>query len=247
MLRRLLLAAGGGGSFTDMGYSMSAEEVTFWQDMAALLDPDAYEWVITSGTPASRTVPSDEHWYLVSGWKLYTLGGTTPLWFHRQVDVRVQPLVLPADTVISTSNVSGSSMYLCKPSLVTGGDSRYASDPRALYFERLALLGTLPQFQVGGTQTDNGISTAAFAGGFTDGLIVHASQHDVAWIAMFDTGAAGAGLLLNEISDTDRNRFAETVLMPFKTTTWDSVEWRGATQSEGQTNVNYVKLDGSGW
>jgi hypothetical protein len=224
---------------------MTADEVSFWQDMAVLLDPDAYEWIIST-SPTSRTVPAGEHWFLVSAWKVYTLGGTTPLWFHRQVDVRVQPLVLPENTVISTSSTSGSSMYLCKPSLVTGGDSRYTSDPRGLYFERLAQLYTLEQFQLGGTVTDNSIGTAAFPGGFTNGMIVHASQHDVAWVAMFDTGATGAGLLLNEISDTDRNRFAESVFLPFKTTTWDSVEWRGASQSEGAANVNYVKLPG-GW
>ena len=229
------------------GYSMSADEVTFWQDMAALLDPDAYEWVISSGTPTSRTVTSGEHWYLVSGWALYKLGGTTPLWYHRQADVTSQPLILPEGMVISTSNISGSSMYLCKPSLVTGGDSRYSSDPRALYFERLGLLGSLTQYQVGGVRTDNGISTAAFANDFTDGCVVHVSQHDVAWIALFNTGAAGALAILNEISDTDRNRFAETVLMPFKRTVHDSVEWRGASQSEGATLANYVKLDGSGW
>lgn len=223
---------------------MTGNEIAYWQDQAALLDPDAYEWVISTGTPTTRTVPSDEHWFLLAGWKLYTLGGTTPLWYHRQADVRVA-LILPADTVISTSNVSGSSMYLCKPSLVTGSDARYSSDPRGLYFERMQRLGQLEQFQAGDSETGSGsgsVDEDAFDGDFTDGMIVHASQHDVAWIAMFKTGEAGAGLLLNEISDDDRNRFAETVLLPFKRATFDSVQWRGAGEAEGSAVANYVKL-----
>ena len=55
------------------GYSMSADEVTYWQDLAALLDPDAYELVV--GANVSRTVTTGETWYLLWGWFLQATGG----------------------------------------------------------------------------------------------------------------------------------------------------------------------------
>lgn len=55
MLTRLLAASRGSGSFPDVGYSMSADEVTDWQDQAALLDPLAYEHVYASGITGPPT------------------------------------------------------------------------------------------------------------------------------------------------------------------------------------------------
>ncbi len=55
-LARRLLVAGFGGGFTLPEDAMSADETAFWSDMAALLDPDAYEAVV--GTSLTRTVPA---------------------------------------------------------------------------------------------------------------------------------------------------------------------------------------------
>jgi hypothetical protein len=229
-----------------MGYTMTADEVTYWQDQAALLDPDAYEW--HSGNSVSMTVTAGETWYIVNGWNLKATGaGTT--WYHRPADVN-RALACSAGTVIETTTppdgTSTAFVYVCKPSLVTGGDSRYTDDPRALYFERLELMATLTRYRLGGVATGAGTTAVSFPGGFTDGLIVHVSVHDVAWMILRSSGV-GASNLHNEISDSNRIRWAEPLVMPFKPATFDDTLIQGVSQSEGRATLTYLKLDGSGW
>jgi hypothetical protein len=78
MLTRLLAVARGSGSFPDVGYSMSADEITFWQEQAALLDPLAYVWTLGSGS----TVTATEPWFLVNGWNIASMSSGVR-WFHR--------------------------------------------------------------------------------------------------------------------------------------------------------------------
>lgn len=227
-----------------MGYSMTADEVAFWQDQAALLDPAAYELVAANST--SRTVSAGERWYLVNGWHLDATGaGTT--WFHRPSDVN-RALVLSEGTVIATGAPAGNTafMYLCKPSLVTGSDARYTADPRGLYFDRINALAGLTQYQLGATNTGSSTVTSTFPTDFTEGFVIHASVHDVAWLILRD-GADTIGVNLhNEISDTDRIRWAERLAMPFLRTDFPKIMSRGASETEGRATLTYVKLPG-GW
>lgn len=240
------MAARGSGGFLDVGYSMSPDEVAYWQDQAALLDPDAY--VLFHGNTESETVPAGERWYLVNGWNLKATGqGTT--WYHRPADVN-RALMLPEGTTIETSEPGGGSiafMYICQPSLVAGSDARYTTDPRALYFDRLIKMGELAQHRLGSTATGSGQVGDAFPGDFTDGLIVHVSVHDVAWMILLNTGGDGASNLHNEISDSSRIRWAEPLVMPFKRTTFPETLIQGVSQGEGRATLSYLKLDGSGW
>lgn len=224
---------------------MTADEITYWQDQAALLDPAAY--VLYSGNSQSQTVTGGERWYLVNGWNLKATGaGTT--WYHRPADVN-RALMLSAGTVIETTTppdgVSTAFMYLCKPSLVTGSDARYTSDPRALYFDRINGMGALTQYRLGATVTGSGTTTTSFPNDFTDGLIIHASVHDVAWMILA-SGGAGTSNLHNEISDSGRIRWAESLLMPFLRTTSPDTIIQGASQTEGRATLSYLKLPG-GW
>lgn len=246
MLDRLLLVASGGGGFLNVGYTMTADEVAFWQDQAALLDPDAY--VLFLGNTESETVPGGERWYLVNGWNLKATGeGTT--WYHRPADVK-RALMLPEGTTIETATppdgTSTAFMYICQPSLVTGSDARYTSDPRGLYFDRIMKLATLDQERIGGTATAGSIVNEAFPATFTDGMIVHASVHDVAWMILWD-GSDGLSNLHNEISDSTRIRWAEPLLMPFKRTTFPNTAIQGVSLAEGRATLSYVVLDGTGW
>lgn len=224
-----------------MSYTMTADEVAYWQDQAALLDPNAYEYVFASST--SRTVTAGQRWYLVNGWHLSASGaGTT--WFHRPADVN-RAMILSAGTTISTGNPGGGNtpfMYLCKPSLVTGSDSRYNDDPRGLYFDRVMRLGELTQYRLGTTNTGGSVTDVAFPTDFTDGFGLHTSTHDVAWLILKESGDAGGMNTHNEISDTDRIRWAEPTLFPFKRTTFPEIAVRGANQSEGRATFTYVKL-----
>lgn len=251
LAQRLLLAARGSGGFVDVGYSMTPEEIAWWQDQAALLDPDAY--VFVQGTAQTVTVASNERYYVVNAWKCQTTSPGAGNWFHRQAHVD-QALMLPEGHSITTSaSVAESFIYYCRPSLVVDdvSDDRYAdyqNDPRGLWFERMMELGELARFQVGGTATGSGQTTTAMPSDFTDGLAVHVSAHDVAWLIMLVTGDATGGMnTLNEISDTGPIRFAEPVLFPFKRTTFPKVRIQGVSLSEGAGNLTYVKIDGIGW
>lgn len=218
-----------------MGYTMTDDEVTFWQEQAALLDPDAY--VYLAGTGEDMTVPADERYYLVNGWKLNTTGGGDK-WFHRHADIH-RALMLSEGTTIT--NDTDGFMYVCQPSLVTGSDARYTTDPRGLYFERIMRIGTLTHYQLGATATGSSQVQAAFPTDFTDGLALHTSAHDVAWLIMHDD-TVGNMNTLNEISDADPIRFAEPSLFPFKRTTFREIMVQGVNESEGAATLTYVKL-----
>lgn len=218
----------------------STDEYHYWQDRAALLDPEAYAH--TTGAAQTITVPGGENWYLLSAWYVQTTGGGLHD-FHRQAHYEMA-LPLPAGKSITThASNAGSSIYVCKPKLVIDADSRYVDDPKGLYYERLRRMASeLTQYTIGMAITDNTSPTAAFPTDFTNGLVMHATQHDLAWIALSGSAANGALAILNEISDDDRSRFAETCILPFKRTTFDVIEARGASESEGRGTVTYCKL-----
>jgi hypothetical protein len=246
LARRLLLALGGGGSFTVPGYSMSANEVTYWQDLAALLDPEAYVYDI--GTSQTTTVDTDECWYLLNGWWLESASGGH--WFHRRAHVfDAQPL--PAGTVLTTADGTGVSsangfFYICKPSLVVSGDSRYTDDPRALFFERVHRLQyELEQFQIGATRTDTGTTEVNFPTDFTNGFALHTSAHDVDWLILAESTDVGGINTLNELGDgSDPIRFTGETWVPFVRTDFPSVKVHGGGASEGRAVLTYIKLPG---
>jgi hypothetical protein len=243
------MAARGGGGFDVPGYVMSADEVSFWQDLAALLDPAAYEFVVGSNT--SRTVASGETWYLASAWYLQGPSGAAE--FHRHGDIH-EALPLTDGTVLTTWTAGTTygpptgtaNMYLCKPSLVTGGDSRYTDDPRALYFDRMRQIGELTQYTIGNANTGNTPIYTAFPTDFTNGLVVHVSAHDIAWIDLTHVGDDTGLTIHDEISDTNRCRFAMRCIIPFVRTVFPKIGFRGATQAEGNGTIRYLKLPG-GW
>jgi hypothetical protein len=224
-----------------VGYSMTADETTFWQDQAALLDPLAYEHVYATST--TRTVPAGERYYLVNGWQLDD--GSSGLWYHRPADVN-RALIIPEGGTVVTSSSAGSFMWLCKPSLVTGSDARYTSDPRGLYFDRIMQLGTLTRYRMLGSATGAGTTAATFPVDFTYGMSVHVSAHDVAWLIMTDGSGNGMSNTQNEISDSHGFRWADTVIFPFTQATMPKVLIQGVSIGTGRAAMTYVKLPG-GW
>lgn len=220
--------------------SSSPSEYLYWQHRAALLDPDAYD--VLYGTSQSDTVTANEIWYVVNAW--YVDSDSSGLnWFQRPADVnRAHPL--PEGHTLETGTSSASMFYLCKPELVISGDSRYIDDPRGLYYERLMRMATLTQYQVGDVDTGNSGVNESFPADFTNGLALHTSSHDVAWLTLQHSTGNTAMNTLNEISDTNRIRFAEPTLFPFKRTTWPTIRVRGASETEGRAVLTYVKLPG---
>lgn len=229
-----------GGGFEVPEETMSAQETEFWQDQAALLDPDAYALVI--GSSQTLTVAAGEHYYVLWAWFVQATGGGTS-YFHRRGKVD-EPMILPEGRALTTSATDSNSLiYYCRPSLVTGSGA-YQTDPRGLYFERIMRLGELEQFTIGVVITNNAVVTATFPTDFTDGLMIHTSTHDLAWLGLQHSAGSAVITGQDEISDTDRVRFAHTTILPFTRTLWPKIAGRGASQSEGRGTITYVKLPG---
>lgn len=224
---------------------MTTDETLFWRDLAALLDPAAYEFVV--GSNQSRTVTAGETWYLASAW--YLAGPSGSAEFHRHGDIH-EALPLTAGTTLTTWTAgttfgpSGATanMYLCKPSLVTGGDSRYTTDPKGLYFDRLRRIGELQQYTLSTTDSTNTPIYTAFPADFTYGLVIHVSAHDCAWIDLSYVGDTTGLTIHDEISDSTRVRFAMRVILPFARATFPKIGYRGASLSEGTGVIRYLKL-----
>lgn len=224
------------------GIPPSASEVAYWQDQAALLDPDAYEYV--QGASFTRTVPSGETWYMVNGWQLLPSAGGGPYWFHRPADVN-RALSLPEDTEINGSTNPNAFAYICKPSLVVSGDDRYTDNPKELYFSRMRRLQSeLERFQIGAAATGSGTTLGVgqiqvdFPTDFTRGFVVQTSAHDVAW-AIMQPGGLNTH---NEISDDDPFRWAEPTPFPFLLADFDSILIQGCGSADGCATMTYVKL-----
>jgi hypothetical protein len=177
----LILSPGSGKLIVNGIMELSDAEKAYWQDKAALLDPAAYEFV--SGTGWTRTVPSGETWYAVSQYQTNS-AGQQPI--HQRLGDVDQAIMLPAGTTITPSQ--NSYLYICKPSLVTGSDSRYATDPKGLYYSRLNSLRSLAinylYVSVPGTLATGATATADFPTDFTKGLVVGVSVTEASWGGM---------------------------------------------------------------
>lgn len=215
----------------------TASELRYWQTKAALLDPLAYDATL-AGANATATVPAGQTWYIVEAWQV----AAPATFFHRKPDAlggNVIP-VKAGETITCNSN-SGAHVLICKPPVVIAADTRYTTDPRGLFFDRASRLESeLTHYDIGHVNTGSTAITTTFPTDFTNGVVIHCSSHDVAWTGL--NGSAGAVNLDNEISDSNRIRFAERVTLPFVRATYPGIKSQGASQAEGAVNVRYVKL-----
>ena len=215
--QNLYAALAGGGA-------PGSSEFTYWQTQAALLDPLAYVLEYTSVGALDVTVPVGETWHAVNAYQIYyntpsffatdELPNTRPTGFIRPLDAR-RPMVVPAGTRVrnNPAPITEAYLYYCNPSRVIGADSRYTTDPRGLYYQRLATQQTLPirelvlEAQGGGSIND--VVDIAIPTDFDNGLVIGASVYDCCW--------ANFGILnvMSETNNTHTIRMAETLLCPF--------------------------------
>lgn len=210
---------------------VSDAEHLYWRDRAASLDPAAY--VHYRGQTV--TVPADATWYAMNLW--WVRSGAS--WgFLRRADANAM-LMLPAGTVIqATGNSNQGFAYICQPELVVG-DPRY-DNPRALYYERLARLRTLP-LQVLGlpTQRSGQQHATLFPATVDRALITAVSTFDLAWTVL---GSAASINTLNELGDGNQQiRFSEAVMIPFTRSVFDRIRVKDAGLF-GQSAVWYHEL-----
>lgn len=222
------------------------DELSYWVDKAAMLDPDAYRYYNTDddGAGWSVTVPAGETWYLLNAWHIVD-ASSSDFEFLRLCDAN-RAVPLPSGTVLKAASGQWAYAYVCKPALVYS-DTRY-NNPKALYYERINRLRSLVSYKQyvnvpAGSTIDTNITTS-FPTDFTNGLIMSASAMDVSWVTI------GNGMNLHyEISDRHQIRFAEAIMVPFKRTVFTVLRTNPATVSggvettmEGHASVRYFKL-----
>jgi len=240
MLWRLLAAARGGG--VELTVPLSADQIAFWQDQAALLDPLAYEFV--KGSAVSRTNSDGRPWYLVNAWNVAAVSPGARR-FHRSIDVeRATPV--PDGATITTAADPTYDFYVCKPKTVVDADARYTNDPMGLWFSRMRQLGTLPQYHLGGTATDSSGHNIAFPTDFDYGMLLEVSVMDLAWLILFYSDGTTGVNVLGEVSDTVGIRWAERCVVPFNPDTFPNIRLQGVGSGSGAGNAVYLKLPG-GW
>lgn len=212
---------------------VSGDELTYWQDQAALLDPAAY--VSYGGATINVTVPAGETWYALALWFVVSDTGYI---FFRTPDVRAA-VVLPPGTVIKGDGTQFAQAYICKPSLVTGGAS-YAN-PRALWFSRMAQLRTLAQLdlsvQIPAGSAEGTAATTNFPGGTGKIMVQAASCEDASWLALLSTTMGGLNVA-SEISDDHAQRFARPILLPVDTADVTAIKLRAGSTSGNATDTS---------
>ena len=224
------------GSVRDESSGMSANETKYWQVQAALLDPEAYTW--TTGVGVSVTVPADGFgWYATSMYRcvINNSGKYTatlrPCDYRRAIllpegtDIRSQD-TSPPDPAWGFQGLSAMYLYYCAPADVVASDTRYVSDPKGLYFERLARLAALPISEI---ITDNPVGgaygqtiTTVFPATFDRAIAVGATVYDLPWVILADASGSGPNLM-NESNNWQTARFAEAIGAPFKRSVFDRI------------------------
>ena len=208
---------------------VGASEAAYWTDRAALLDPNAYTYV--SGS--SFNITSTDPLFLLNGWQLNSSSNDS-FWYHRKADIGDALLIPPGSPIKHTGSPAGypneyGFAYYAKPSLVTGSDSRYSTDPRDFNYSRLERIKTFEvrtiraRIDQGDTRTeaeDAGTNVATFPTDFERGIITHVSIMNACWGLLFQPTAAGVPEvsmnLMDELDDIRPVRFSSSVLLPFK-------------------------------
>ena len=230
----VLLLALGCSTARDLATSPAAsllmsDEDRWYATQAALLDPRCWHLDATSSGALDVTVPADHTWYTTNAFAV-TYGSpqfvsqdlfpnSRRSGFLRPLDAR-RPVALSAGTRIrNNAGINVAYLWRCDPDDVWSVDARYATDPRALYYGRLARLASLPISEVvlevtgGGALTDDVHADLPSCGAV---MLIAASIYDTAWstIGWPATDPATPLNLLSEINNSHAVRFAESILQP---------------------------------
>lgn len=208
-------------------------EQQFYADKAALLDPAC---CIYHSANAAFSITESEPVYLLNCWQATLPSVPGVAYFHRKLDVE-NAVLIPPGYALGYSGAPAPTfayVYYAKPSLVQASDARYTDDPKALYYDRLARLRTLPLYQQWGASSqnqtaqwiqDHGYNTSAFPADFERGLIAQVSTHNVAWMTLQKNGANPQQILatMDELDDIRPARFTSKVLAPFNRSTFPNL------------------------
>lgn len=220
--------------------TLGDNEKQWWQYAAAMLDPTALQLI----KGQSGTVPIGETWLILHAWRV-KFAGASHNQYIRQVFPGANPLVLPAGSAYDASynidpGTKGCLTYYKVNSTLLASNSGYNSDPKGLFYDRVAEANAGPVVSLSVSVTDNSVQTASvpFSGGY---CVTSSSVQDVAWMGFYD-GAQTSLTLLPERSDSDPFRFASPHLIALNTTLYPSFSARGASIGDGTAGCTIVQI-----
>jgi hypothetical protein len=161
----------------------------------------------------------------------------------------------------TTYNVGSNNIVIVKPKTVWDTDNRYSTDPKGLYYQRLAQLKDLTTYQINAVvpfeSADETYVDTAFPADFNNGIIIGVTAFDVSWVILTGTTSMN---LFNEVSDRHQVRHGSPIILPFRRVAVSGSGFIGGIEVvsastlgqeddlslAGEATINYVKLPG-GW
>lgn len=235
-----------GAAWVSLPPSLPLNELFHWQCSAALLDPNALNLIKGGTEEETGVVPAGETWLVIGAWRVKFAGATNHQ-FIRQVFPNSNPLVLPEGTAYDASYNAGPGTVGCLVfyrvnAALFAGNAGYETDPKGLYYSRLAqaTAGTVTSLTV--AITDNSEQTVSIPFAAATGYYVTSSSfQDCAWMGFYD-GVQTSLTLLPERSDADPFRFASPHLLALNTDIYPAFSARGANSVNGVAGCTLVEI-----
>lgn len=193
---------------------------------AAMLDPACYTMAGTAAGGLDVTVPTGHSWHVTNAFAVYygdpisvsqdAFPLTRRTGFLRPLDAR-RELTLGAGTRIrSNTGINLAYVLYCDPADLWASDSRYTTDPRGLYYERLQLLRTIPTESVALEATGGGAITDEIHAALpaVPLILTSASVYDASWVTAGCPAWVSPANVLSEINNAHAVRFAESIQQP---------------------------------
>lgn len=240
--------------------SYASDEDRYFATQAALLDPRCWHLAWTTSGALDVTVPEGHTWWTSNAFAVTyndplivaqdTWPGSRSSGFLRTLDAR-GAVMLPAGTRIrnnqtlpptSPYRINTAYLWYADPVEVWDVDERYTTDPRGLYYRRLAQLETLELHSAvleatGGGSLDDVLALAI--PGDTDIIVTHVSVYDASWMT-FGWPADGSPPLnvADEINNSHSVRFTRSVLQPLPRGTGLQMALRKGSTSDAPGSTN---------
>lgn len=216
--------------------SSTSDEDRYYATQAALLDPRCWHLASTTTGTLDVTVPAGRTWWTSNALAVMygdplivaqdAWPGSRSSGFLRNLDAR-SAVRLPAGTRIRNNQtlpptepyrINTAYLWYADPAEVWEIDARYTTDPRGLYYARLAQLETLELRSVvieatGGGSVDD-VLTAMFPG-TGDVILTHVSIYDASWMTVGWPADGTPPLnVADEMNNVRAVRFTRSVLQP---------------------------------
>lgn len=240
--------------------SFAFDEDRYYATQAALIDPRCWHLAWTSTGMLDVTVPAGHTWWTSNAFAVIyndplivaqdAYPGSRASGFLRTLDAR-GAVMLPAGTRIRNNQtlpptepyrINTAYLWYCDPAEVWDVDERYTTNPRGLYFGRLAQLESLQLRSAvleatGGGSLDDAI--AKTLPGTEDIIVTHVNIYDASWMTIgWPVDGSPPLNVADEINNSHSVRFTRSVLQPLPRGTGLQIALRKGSTSDRPSSTD---------